>query len=165
MTLRFLVPALAFLCTVQVQALDLGKLPPPISAQDAAGKAVDLNSYRGKVVYLDFWASWCGPCRKSFPWMNALSERYSKDGLVVLAINVDEQAADAQRFLQKYPAKFTVLYDAKGDTPRAYNIPGMPSSFVLDRQGILRLSHTGFREGSAAELEASVSNLLKVTTP
>src|SRR3990172_12963604 len=94
---------------------------------------MSLAQLRGKVVYLDYWASWCGPCRESFPWMNELQTRYGEKGLVVLAVNVDADRIDAERFLAEHPASFRIAWDPKGDTARTLRVKGMPSSFLLDR--------------------------------
>jgi len=119
-----------------------------------------LDELRGKVVYLDFWASWCTPCRESFPWMNALQERFADRGLEVVAVNLDKDAALVERFLERYPAQFTVAYDPSGATAARFQVKGMPSSYLIDRQGRVHLAHAGFREADQAELEARVSALL-----
>jgi thiol-disulfide isomerase/thioredoxin len=126
----------------------------------STGKSINLQEYRGKVVYLDFWASWCTPCRKSFPWMNALHKRYAKDGLVVLAVNLDENKQEVGRFLDKYPAEFTVAFDPEGKIAELYQLKGMPSSYLIDKQGNIVMSHIGFRHDDAAQLEKHIKNLL-----
>ncbi|GLR12032.1 hypothetical protein GCM10007907_08220 [Chitinimonas prasina] len=128
---------------------------------DVQGRQHDLADLRGKVVYLDFWASWCGPCRQSFPWMNQLQQRHAKDGLVVLAVNLDTEAKDAAAFLARYPASFSVLYDATGASAKAWGVKAMPSSYLIDRQGAIRSRHIGFRPSSAAELDAQIAALLQ----
>ena len=132
---------------------------PPFALAGSAG-AVTLASYRGQFVYLDFWASWCGPCRHSFPWMNALQERLGGAGLKVVAINVDTDRADAQAFLAEHPATFTVAFDPAGTTPRAYGIKGMPSSVLLDRDGNIVFEHAGFLDAEAPELERRIAAAL-----
>lgn len=120
----------------------------------------DLARYRGSVVYLDFWASWCGPCLKSFPWLAALYERRREDGLVVVAVNLDRERAAADRFLQKHPVPFPVVYDPQGKLATAWDIEVMPTSFLLDRDGKPRHDHQGFREADAARIEAEIDALL-----
>lgn len=131
------------------------------SAQGAApaGSLADFSRYHGKVVYLDFWASWCVPCRKSFPWLNGMAAKYADD-LVVVGINVDSKRADADRFLQKYPASFPLMFDPLGDLAREYRLEGMPSSVLLDRSGKVVHRHIGFREEKLADYEKSVVDLI-----
>jgi len=117
---------------------------------------LELQQYRGQVVYLDFWASWCKPCRKSFPWMNALHKRYSDDHLVVLAVNLDEDTVAARRFLQRYPATFTVAFDPQGKVAERYGLKGMPSSYLIDKQGNIVMSHIGFRTNDTDQLEERI---------
>ena len=105
---------------------------------------IQLSSFRGKVVYVDFWASWCVPCRKSFPWMNAMQAKHQQDGLVVLSINLDAQAELAEKFLQQTPANFAIIYDAKGKLAKKFKLKGMPSSYLFNRQGKLISAHSGF---------------------
>lgn len=125
---------------------------------------MSLAQLRGKVVYLDYWASWCGPCRESFPWMNELQSRYGDKGLVVLAVNVDAERAEAERFLTEHPANFRIAWDPKGDTARTLRVKGMPSSFLLDREGNIVASHIGFREKQKAGTEDEIRALTAPST-
>ena len=143
----------------------LTPIPEPVAAPDFTLEDMDEEKHsfrdlRGKVVYLDFWASWCGPCRKSFPWMNAMQARYGSQDFVVVAVNVDKDAALAQRFLAEYPAKFTVAYDPDGSIAAMYQVKGMPSSYLIDREGKLRASHIGFREKDKPVLESRIESLV-----
>lgn len=114
-------------------------------ANDPANEfAQAMASHKGKVVYLDFWASWCVPCRKSFPWMNGMQKKYQGQGLVVLSVNLDAQAQLAAQFLQQTPANFDVIYDARGILAKKFQLKGMPSSYLFDRQGKLISAHSGF---------------------
>jgi thiol-disulfide isomerase/thioredoxin len=117
---------------------------------------LDLTSYRGKVVLLDFWASWCEPCRRSFPWLSAMQDKYGSDGLVVVGVNVDRERDDADRFLASTPARFRVVYDPQGELATQYNLMGMPSSFLFDAEGRLVATHVGFRQGMREEREAEL---------
>lgn len=126
----------------------------------AANPKLDLAQYRGKVVYLDFWASWCPPCRQSFPWMNAMQQKYGQQGLVIIAVNVDQHTQDAVKFLKERPAHFRVVYDPQGKLAERYNLIGMPSSFVIGRSGRIRYRDMGFRDSSPKKYEAEIVNLL-----
>ncbi len=118
---------------------------------------VDSDSLRGKVVLVDFWASWCGPCAKSFPWMRAMSEKYGGKGFRIVAVNLDKEHQAAEAFLQKHAAPFTVAFDPAGKTAEAFQVPAMPTSFLLDPQGRIIYSHVGFDPGKTKELESLIA--------
>ena len=120
-----------------------------------------LKSLNGKVVLVDFWASWCSPCLQSFPWMNELQQKHSEKGLVIVAINLDQDRALADAFLKKVPAKFRVEYDAEGTIASQFEVQAMPTSFLIDRNGRVRVRHRGFREKQRAEREDQIEQLLK----
>lgn len=115
----------------------------------------------GKVVYVDFWASWCKPCKKSFPWLNEMQKKYEKQGLVVLGINLDEDKSQAEAFLKKVPAGFKIAYDPEGKSAKDFHVQGMPSSYLVDREGYVVNRHVGFREKDAEALEQHILELLK----
>jgi peroxiredoxin len=143
-----------------VAAVDAGSPAPAFALPDARGEVVTLEKLRGHVVYVDFWASWCGPCRQSFPWMNEMQRKYGARGFTVVGVNVDKRDADAQRFLQQVPAAFTVVYDPKGQTPAAYGVKAMPSSYLIDPQGRIANVEHGFKEDHKADLERQIAALL-----
>jgi len=120
----------------------------------------NLKQYAGQVIYLDFWASWCAPCAKSFPFMNKLKKKFEKDGLKVIAVNLDEDLNEASNFLAKVPAKFTVVSDKEQKCAKALNVQAMPSTYVIDKQGVVRHIHLGFREGETNKLQMVVEQLL-----
>ena len=123
--------------------------------------SVSLSDYRGKVVLVDFWASWCGPCRQSFPWMNAMTEKYKSQGLEIVAINLDQEPQLAQDFLSQFPANFHIAFDPEGKTPEAFNVMGMPTAFLVDRKGRVASQHIGFHQEKTIEYEASLKALLQ----
>ncbi len=120
----------------------------------------ELSSLRGKVVYLDFWASWCGPCRVSFPQLEQLRQELGPRGFEVLAVNVDELEPDALGFLEEVPVSYPVVRDGSGDSPRAYGVPGMPTGYLIDRTGAVRLVHEGYRRSDGAALRDAIIELL-----
>jgi len=122
---------------------------------------VSLEEYRGSIVYLDFWASWCGPCRQSFPWMDDLLVKYEGQGFQIVAINLDSSMEDAEDFLLDNPVDFLVAFDPEGNTPEAYGVIGMPTSYLIDRNGEIVKQHTGFNSSYKAELEQAVTKLLE----
>ncbi|OWW21393.1 TlpA family protein disulfide reductase [Noviherbaspirillum denitrificans] len=142
---------------------ETGSIAPAFELPGTAG-TMKLADFRGKPVYIDFWASWCGPCRQSFPWMNALPARFSAHGLQVIGINLDTKEEDARRFLAATPAQFTVVFDPAGTTPRSYGIKGMPSSVLVGPDGRILMTHTGFRESDKAVLESRIAAALGGTS-
>jgi cytochrome c biogenesis protein CcmG, thiol:disulfide interchange protein DsbE len=137
-----------------------GDPAPAFALATAAGETVALDKLKGRVVYVDFWASWCGPCRHSFPWMNELQQKYGPAGFTVVGVNVDKRRPDAERFLQQTPATFTIVYDAAGKTPEAYGVKGMPSSYLVDASGKIVAVESGFRDEQKGELEARIRTLV-----
>lgn len=145
----------ASLAAAPAMALDKGAVAPQFTLPGGDGE-VKLASLQGKVVYVDFWASWCGPCRQSFPWMNEMQAKYGARGFTIVGVNVDANSEDAKKFLATTPAKFTVAYDPKGATPRQYGIKGMPSSVLIGADGKVIAEHSGFRDSDRAALEAQI---------
>ncbi len=144
---------------VTLAAVLLGGTAPSVSAADGED-TVDLDAYRGKVVLLDFWASWCAPCRSSFPWMNEMQDKYGEDGLVVIAVNLDNDPGEAAGFLESNPAGFEIRYDADRSMARAFGVDSMPNSFLIDRSGRVRVQHRGFRVADRDGYEAAIVELL-----
>ena len=156
--LAFLLAGLTY--AASTHAANPGTPAPPFALSTASGETVALAALRGRVVYVDFWASWCAPCRRSFPWMNAMQARYAGEGLAVVGVNVDKRRADAQRFLRDTPASWAADYDAEGATPSAYDVRGMPSSYLIDRQGNIAAVEEGFHDERRVALEARIRALL-----
>lgn len=145
-------------------AATLDQPAPPIQLSGMKGEQ-SLAALRGQVVLVDFWASWCGPCAQSFPWLGTLQEKLQAQGFTVLAVNVDKQRKKADAFLAQHPASFLVAFDPQGTVAAAYGLPGMPSSYLIDRAGILRRAHTGFRPEETQELEEQIRALLAEPLP
>lgn len=147
-------------------------LPEPLSQPDwqlpviANGQgSLSSSDFSGQVLYVDFWASWCGPCRLSLPAINRLFEEFNETGFQVVAISVDYVEADALDFLKRYPVDYPVLLDSTGDSGRAFAVSGMPSGYLIDRSGAIREVHVGFRKGDEALLRDSIARLLNEATP
>jgi thiol-disulfide isomerase/thioredoxin len=137
-----------------------------VSAAPTAGaESLDLARHRGRVVIVDFWASWCKPCRQSIPWLNTMRERYGASGLTIIGVNVDAERADADRFLRAVPIDFEIVFDPKGDLAKQFKVQGMPSSFVFDRTGRMVETHVGFRDAKKDQYEAALRNLLNQPAP
>jgi thiol-disulfide isomerase/thioredoxin len=128
------------------------------SLVSAVGDSISLS---GRVVYLDFWASWCAPCRSSFPWMKSLQAKYGKQGLQVVTIDVDTDPAAGRKFLSEMQASLPVINDPKGKVAKQYQLAAMPTSFIYGRDGKLRFRHEGFNPKESAALEAKIASLLQ----
>jgi thiol-disulfide isomerase/thioredoxin len=134
------------------------------SAQPAiAAPPPELGTIEGKVIWVDFWASWCAPCRRSFPWMNQMQARYGTRGLQIIAINLDSDRDAADEFLSDNPARFQVKFDPEGHLARTYDVQAMPSSYLLDASGNVLQSHFGFKQADTPEYEADIKAALAAT--
>jgi len=125
------------------------------------GSEIKLQDLKGRVVYLDFWATWCPPCRKSFPWMDEMHTRYKDAGLTIIAVSVDKKRELIEEFINKMEPNFTVAHDPTGKIAKAYKLRGMPSSYLIDRNGKLIKTHLGFRSKDRDKLEDAIKTLLE----
>jgi thiol-disulfide isomerase/thioredoxin len=137
-----------------------GKHQAPGFTLPGQNQTIRLSNYKGKVVYLDFWASWCEPCKRSFPWMNELQTLYGEDGFEIIAVNLDTSRKDAEEFLKQMPAKFEVAFDKSGKTAEAYNLKAMPSSFLIDKNGRLVHKSLGYRVEEKKIVEKKIQQLV-----
>ncbi len=135
------------------QAVEAGATVPDVELPGLVGVA-KLSDIKGKLVYVDFWASWCGPCKQSFPWMNEMQRKYGERGLRIVAINVDAKRADADRFLAANPVDFSLAFDGKGESAKRFAVKAMPTSVLVGADGKVLYVHRGFRLEERAELEA-----------
>ena len=146
-----------------VHAIEAGAPAPAIelAALRAGEAAIAMQKLKGGVVYVDFWASWCVPCRLSFPALDALQGKYAGRGFTVVGVNKDVNGADAERFLKRYPVAFKLAADADDRAAKAFNVKAMPSGYLIDRRGVVRHVHRGFTAETATALENEVEALLK----
>jgi thiol-disulfide isomerase/thioredoxin len=124
-----------------------------------------MRLHSGKVVYLDFWASWCVPCRQSFPWLNAMQAAHQQQGFVVLSINLDTKMSHAKAFLEKHPANFDIIYDNQGLLSKKFALKGMPSSYLFNRQGKIIANHLGFNQQKKQNYQQEIIDTLAVSSP
>jgi cytochrome c biogenesis protein CcmG/thiol:disulfide interchange protein DsbE len=145
---------------VHAAALDTGAKMPEIGLKDLSGNTVDHNSLTGKVVIVDFWATWCAPCREELPELEKLYKKYAPKGLVIVGVSVDKEPDNIKAFLQKLAVTFPVVHDAGHSVTGKYGPPRMPSSYVVDRKGIVRFVHGGYRAGDVADFDKQIQQLL-----
>jgi len=162
--LRFVVALLVLSVATAARAGELraGDLLPAATLADWQGGSVDLDAWRGRVVIIDFWASWCQVCRAALPELDAISRRHASEGLVVLAVNIDKQRTPAERFLSEYlpePA-VTLLRDPEGALFARFGAQGMPALYVVDRAGVVRLAESGYSPQRLPNIERAVNALL-----
>lgn len=141
-------------------ALDAGERAPEIGLTDMNGERVTMQSLRGKVVLVDFWASWCEPCAEEMPVLERLYQQYREQGFRVVAVSQDRQASNIRTFLQQHRVSFPVVHDANHQVAGRYSPPRMPSSYIIDRQGVVRHVHAGYRSGDARVFEREIRALL-----
>lgn len=151
----------ALLAPTAVHAVGVGARAPEIGLSDLRGRPVRIADLRGKVVLVDFWASWCEPCRAEFPFLNRLHERYARRGLVIVGVSVDERLDAVRNFLRRTPALFRIVHDPGHVVANRYAPPRMPSSYLIDRRGIVRHVHGGFRASDEPAIERRVRELVE----
>ncbi|HEY3659164.1 MAG TPA: TlpA disulfide reductase family protein [Steroidobacteraceae bacterium] len=125
-----------------------------------AASPIDLGEFRGRVLYLDFWASWCAPCQQSFPWLQLMKDTYEGQGLTVVAVNLDQHRSDAERFLARFHPNFDVRFDPLAEAAERFKVQGMPTSMIIDRRGVVRFTHIGFRPVDGTVYENQLREIL-----
>jgi thiol-disulfide isomerase/thioredoxin len=143
-------------------AINVGQTAPDFNLPDLQNNSIqNLSQFRGKVIYLDFWASWCAPCRTSFPLLNQLYEKLRQQNFAVLAVNLDEDKANAEKFLREIPVNFKVLNDSDGKVSDQFVVDTMPTSFLIDKNGVVQKIHHGFVSDDIKEIEVKVNELIQ----
>ncbi len=142
-------------------AVGLETSAPDFTLETLDGPNLRLEEYRGQVVLLNFWASWCGPCRQEMPVLDRLHQRYEDTGFAVLGVNVEGERAPAQKIVDKTNVTFPVLIDAKQKVSEMYDLEAMPSTVVIDRDGVVRYIHRGYKPGDEAKYVEVVKELIR----
>jgi thiol-disulfide isomerase/thioredoxin len=145
-----------------VFALGVGEAMPAINGPrlDAADSSLAADALRGQVVYVDFWASWCGPCRRSMPIIDGLARKHAGAGFRVIGVNKDVREADARRFLEQVKVDFPLVQDEGDKLARAFGVKAMPSGYLVDRKGVVRFVHRGYNPNNTSAIEAEIQSLL-----
>ena len=148
------------LSSVNALAINAGEIPADFEIKSNHGETIKLSSLKGKVVYLDFWASWCVSCAHSIPWLSELQKKLGSEKFQVLAVNLDEKSEMADAFLAKKQAELLVGYDPEGSIPEIFQMKAMPTSYLLDKDGKVISTHEGFKEADAALIEEEIKKAL-----
>jgi peroxiredoxin len=151
----------AVLLMVSLTAVAAPEAAPDFTLKSATGANLKLSEFRGEVVLLNFWASWCGPCRQEMPLLSELHEQYRDLGFTVLGVNVEEDTRKARKLLEDAPVSFPVLFDSESVVSRDYDVVAMPSTILVDRSGRLRYLHKGYKPGLEAVYQQQVRDLLR----
>ena len=158
---RWLFPLLVAFVAAKAGAVGLQEEAPDFTLKSLEGSNLRLEEYRGQVVLINFWASWCGPCRQEMPLLDRLHHRYEDTGFAVLGINVEGEAAPAQEIVDKTKVTFPILIDEGQAVSELYNLEAMPSTVVVDRDGIVRYIHRGYKPGDEAKYVEVVKQLIR----
>jgi thiol-disulfide isomerase/thioredoxin len=141
-------------------ALDTGAVAPDFELSSLSSSKVSLSEFKGRVVYLDFWASWCAPCKHTLPWMNSLHDKFKDKGVNVVAVSVDTDVADASKAMSTIGPRYTVAVDVEGKAAALYEPPKMPTSFLIGKDGKIVKVFAGFHEGDETQIEAAITELV-----
>jgi len=134
---------------------------PDFTLKSRSGENIRLSDFKGQVVLLNFWASWCGPCRQEMPILNSIHKKYAALGFTVLGVNVDRKSEKATEYLKDTPVDFPVLYDPDSKVSEQYNVSAMPSTAFVDRDGNVRFVHAGYKAGDEAEYQKMIKELMR----
>jgi thiol-disulfide isomerase/thioredoxin len=136
---------------------------PQFSLESRGGPKISLAQYKGQVVMLNFWASWCGPCRQEMPLLENIYKKYNKMGFTLIGVNVEPDSKEAEGFLKQLqnPVSFPVIYDKDSTVSKAYDVQGMPSTVIIDRKGNIRVLHRGYKPGDENEYLDSIRSLVR----
>lgn len=154
--------AAALLIAVPASNAASGSGPAPQFTLDSrAGAKISLAQYKGQVVMLNFWASWCGPCRQEMPLLENIYKKYSKMGFTLIGVNVEPDSKAANAVLEKIPVSFPIVYDRDSKVSKLYDVSGMPSTVIIDRKGQVRMLHKGYKPGDENEYLDSIRALIR----
>ena len=138
-----------------------GAPAPSFTLAARGGQNVSLTQYKGQVVMLNFWASWCGPCRQEMPLLESIYKKYNKMGFTLIGVNVEPDSNAANEWLKATPVSFPILYDRDSKVSKLYDVAGMPSTVIIDRNGKLRVLHRGYKPGDENEYLDSIRTLIR----
>jgi peroxiredoxin len=160
-TFLMVVFAIQISVATSVQSADISGPAPDFTLKAMKGGNIKLSELAGNVVLINFWASWCGPCREEMPLLNKLHNKYEPLGFTVLGVNVEEQSDPAISFINETPVDFPIIFDNKNKVSQLYKVVAMPTTVVVDRDGNVRFLHQGFKAGDEASYRKMVKRLIR----
>jgi len=159
---RIAIRAAALLAvTLPVFALSTSSPAPQFSLAARGGKTINLAQYKGQVVMINFWATWCGPCRQEMPILESIYKKYNKMGFTLLGVNVEPDSKPAEDWLKATPVSFPILFDTKSEVSKMYGVNGMPTTVIVDRKGTVRFVHIAYKPGDENEYQDSIRKLVR----
>lgn len=158
---RIVAVAAALAIAMPVLAGTAGGPAPQFNLASRDGKDVNLTQYHGQVVMINFWASWCGPCRQEMPLLESIYKKYNKLGFTLLGVNVEPDSKAAEDWLKATPVSFPILFDKDSKVSKLYEVAGMPSTVIIDRAGKVRVLHRGYKPGDENEYMDSIRTLVR----
>ncbi len=158
---QLLLVLLLFAGAGHVAAREVSGPAPDFTLKSRSGENIKLSELRGQVVMLNFWASWCGPCRQEMPLLEQIYRRYQPLGFTLLGINVDEDPQAAEALLKEIPVSFPVLFDSRNQVSEEYGLVAMPSTLMVDRDGQMRFVHLGYQPGFEDDYERQIKALIR----
>jgi thiol-disulfide isomerase/thioredoxin len=153
--------AAALAVALPALAIPGGSTAPTFILASSGGGEVSLAQYKGQVVMINFWASWCGPCRQEMPLLESIYRKYKQMGFTLLGVNVEPDSQAANEWLKQTPVSFPILYDKDSKVSKLYEVAGMPSTVLIDRGGKLRMLHRGYKSGDENEYLDSIRSLIR----
>ena len=153
--------AAALLIALPVVAAAPSGPAPEFTLPEKGGGQVALAKYKGQVVMLNFWASWCGPCRQEMPLLESIYKKYNRLGFTLIGVNVEPDSNAANEWLKQTPVSFPILYDKESKVSKMYDVAGMPSTVIIDRTGKVRVLHRGYKPGDENEYLDSIRTLVR----
>ena len=158
---RIVAIAAALAVALPALAIPSGSPAPAFTLASSIGSQVSLAQYKGQVVMINFWASWCGPCRQEMPLLESIYKKYNKMGFTLIGVNVEPDSQAANQWLKQTPVSFPILYDKDSQVSKLYDVAGMPSTVLIDRSGKLRMLHRGYKAGDENEYLDSIRALIR----
>jgi len=158
-TMLWLIAALVL--SANVQALTIGEKAPDFTLKNMAGKNLNLVEQRGNIILINFWASWCAPCRKEMPALQTLHEKYQDLGFSVWGVNVEQENQAGKKFLADLKLTFPIFFDAKNTLSATYQVAAMPTSVIVDRNGVVRFIFRGYKSGYEKKYAKAIKQLIR----